>query len=46
MLLEPVNLDRLFIALAGEYPGPSPEAKDHLNGILDDLGLSDYAYQA
>ena len=32
------------IPIAGDYPGPTPEALAHLDGILDDLGLSDYAY--
>lgn len=33
------------VAISGDYPGPSEEAKDHLDGILDELGLSEYAYQ-
>ncbi len=33
------------IAISGDYPGPTEEAKAHLDGILDELGLSEYAYQ-
>lgn len=32
------------IPIAGDYPGPSDEALDHLNGVLSDLGLADHAY--
>ena len=27
------------VAIAGDYPGPTPEAMAHLEGLLDDLGL-------
>jgi len=30
--------------IAGDYPGPTPQAMEHLDGILRDLGLSDWAY--
>jgi len=30
--------------LAGDYPGPTPEAMDHLDEILQELGLADYRY--
>ena len=30
--------------IAGDYPGPSPEAMDHLDGVLRDLGLTQFAY--
>lgn len=33
------------VAISGDYPGPTEEAKAHLDGILDELGLSEYAYQ-
>lgn len=33
------------IAISGDYPGPTEEAMTHLNSILDDLGLTEYAYQ-
>ncbi|AQA18062.1 hypothetical protein BST95_07210 [Halioglobus japonicus] len=33
------------VPIAGDYPGPSPEAMTHLDGVLNDLGLLDYAYQ-
>jgi hypothetical protein len=32
------------VPLAGDYPGPTPEAMDHLDGVLQELGLSDYRY--
>ena len=32
------------VPIAGDYPGPSDEAMTHLNQVLKDLGLSDYAY--
>ncbi len=32
------------IPLAGDYPGPTPEAMDHLNEMLQELGLADYRY--
>ncbi|WP_337881260.1 gluconate 2-dehydrogenase subunit 3 family protein [Rheinheimera sp.] len=31
-------------AIAGDYPGPSAEAYSHLNSVLSQLGLTDYAY--
>ena len=30
--------------IAGDYPGPSSQAMEHLDGVLDELGLSEYAY--
>ena len=33
------------VAISGDYPGPTEEARAHLDGILDELGLSEYAYQ-
>ncbi|WP_448213572.1 gluconate 2-dehydrogenase subunit 3 family protein [Colwellia sp. MEBiC06753] len=33
------------VAIAGDYPGPDKAAKDHLNGVLAELGLTEYAYQ-
>lgn len=33
------------VAIAGDYPGPSDEALAHINGVLEDLGLSEYAWQ-
>ena len=32
------------IPIAGDYPGPTPEAIAHLDTILDELGLTEYAY--
>jgi len=32
------------VPIAGDYPGPSEEAMVHLNQVLTELGLSDYAY--
>lgn len=32
--------------IAGDYPGPTPEALAHLDGILAELGLSEFAYPA
>ena len=32
------------VAIAGPYPGPTPEAYSHLNKTLAELGLSDFAY--
>lgn len=34
------------VAIAGDYPGPTKEAYDHLETILDELDLSKYAYSA
>jgi Gluconate 2-dehydrogenase subunit 3 len=31
-------------AIAGDYPGPTPEAMEHLGKVLEELGLSEYAY--
>jgi hypothetical protein len=31
------------IAIAGDYPGPTPEAMEHLDAVLQELGLADYA---
>ena len=33
------------VVIAGDYPGPTEEALAHINGVLDDLGLSEYAWQ-
>ncbi|MBS3796262.1 MULTISPECIES: gluconate 2-dehydrogenase subunit 3 family protein [unclassified Pseudoalteromonas] len=33
------------VPIAGDYPGPNAEAKAHLDKVLDELGLSSYAYQ-
>lgn len=32
------------VAIGGDYPGPSEEARAHINKVIDDLGLSEYAY--
>ncbi|CAH9050480.1 hypothetical protein PSECIP111854_00539 [Pseudoalteromonas sp. CIP111854] len=32
------------VPIAGDYPGPTIEAKAHLDGVLAELGLSEYAY--
>ena len=32
------------VPLAGDYPGPTPEAMEHLDGVLEELGLADYRY--
>lgn len=32
------------VAIAGSYPGPTPEAYSHLNKTLAELGLSEFAY--
>ncbi|MGJ4729219.1 gluconate 2-dehydrogenase subunit 3 family protein [Luteimonas sp. SDU101] len=34
------------VAIAGDYPGPTPEAYRHLETVLADLGLSEFAYRA
>lgn len=34
------------VAIAGDYPGPTPEAYGHLDTVLAELGLSDFAYPA
>lgn len=34
------------VAIAGDYPGPTPEAYSHLETVLADLGLSEFAYRA
>lgn len=34
------------VPITGDYPGPTPEAYAHLDKVLADLGLSEYAYQA
>jgi len=33
------------VAIAGDYPGPTPEAYRHLETVLAGLGLSGYAYR-
>lgn len=32
------------VAIAGDYPGPTPDAYRHLDTVLAELGLSDFAY--
>jgi len=32
------------VPIAGDYPGPSEEALAHLDGVLKELGLADFAY--
>lgn len=32
------------VPLAGDYPGPTPEAIEHLDEVLQELGLADYRY--
>ena len=32
------------VAIAGDYPGPTPEAYQHLDKVLAELGLSGFAY--
>lgn len=32
------------VAISGDYPGPTDEAKAHLDEVLAQLGLSEYAY--
>ena len=32
------------VPIAGDYPGPTAEAQKHLDGVLAQLGLSEYAY--
>ncbi|MDC8829515.1 gluconate 2-dehydrogenase subunit 3 family protein [Alteromonas gilva] len=32
------------VAISGDYPGPTEEAKAHLDDVLAQLGLSEYAY--
>ena len=34
------------VAIAGSYPGPTPEAYSHLDKTLAELGLSEFAYPA
>ena len=33
------------VAIAGDYPGPTKEAQAHLNNVLSELGLSQFAYK-
>lgn len=33
-------------AIGGDYPGPTPEAKAHLDKVLADLGLKEFAWQS
>jgi hypothetical protein len=33
------------VAIAGDYPGPTPEAYGHLDKVLADLGLGEFAYR-
>jgi len=30
--------------LTGDYPGPTPEAMEHLDAVLQELGLADFSY--
>lgn len=32
------------VPIAGDYPGPTKEAKEHLDTVLVELGLAEYAY--
>jgi hypothetical protein len=32
------------IPLAGDYPGPTPEAMEHLDAVLQELDLADFSY--
>jgi len=32
------------IPLAGDYPGPTPQAMEHLDAVLKELGLTDFSY--
>jgi len=32
------------VAIAGDYPGPTPDAYRHLEMVLSELGLSEFAY--
>lgn len=34
------------VPISGDYPGPSKEAKAHIDKVIADLGLSEYAYKA
>ncbi|MFK8048771.1 MAG: gluconate 2-dehydrogenase subunit 3 family protein [Halioglobus sp.] len=34
------------VAISGDYPGPTQEAIVHLDGVLQELGLSEYAYSS
>ena len=34
------------VAIAGDYPGPTPEAYRHLDKVLAELGLGGFAYRA
>jgi hypothetical protein len=33
------------VPISGEYPGPTESAYKHLDGVLEELGLSEYSYQ-
>ena len=33
------------VAIAGDYPGPTEEARAHLNTVLKDLGLTEFAWK-
>ncbi len=33
-------------AIGGDYPGPTPAAKAHLDKVLTELGLKEFAWQA
>lgn len=33
------------VPIAGDYPGPTAQAKAHLDGVLAELGLTQYAYK-
>jgi len=32
------------VALTGDYPGPTPEAMEHLDAVLEELGLTEFSY--
>ena len=32
------------VAIAGDYPGPTPEAMEHLDAVLEELDLADFSY--
>jgi len=32
------------VAIVGDYPGPTPEAMEHLDEVLQELGLADFSY--
>ena len=34
------------VAIAGDYPGPTDEAMAHINRVISELGLSEYALKS